>query len=62
MCAVLQNDWQLDSLSQNPLVGPDTLALSRLGSKVGAKIQDGKQWWRIVSSLFVSSGDPFPPV
>lgn len=53
-----QGDWEIQGLSVNPLVGPDAQALSRLGSKVSSKIRDNNQWWRLASSLFVSSGEP----
>ena len=51
-----QNSWDVENLSSNPLVGPSALALSRLGSRVSSKINDQHQWWRILTSLFVSSG------
>ena len=53
-----QGDWEIQGLSVNPLVGPDAQALSQLGSKVSSKIRDNNQWWRLASSLFVSSGEP----
>ena len=54
--ALWQGGWQIQGLSMNPMVGPSADALSRLGSKVSSKITDQNQWWRLVSSLFVSSG------
>lgn len=48
--------WEIENLSVNPLVGPNATALSQMGSRVSEKIQDQHQWWRIPSSLFVSSG------
>ena len=54
--ALWQGGWQIQGLSVNPMVGPSGEALSRLGSKVSAKIADQNQWWRLVTSLFASSG------
>ena len=54
--ALWQNHWQVDALSSNPLIGPDAVALRSLGSKDTALIQDGRQWWRLLSSLFLTAG------
>ena len=54
--ALWQNHWQVDALSSNPLIGPDAMALRSLGSKDTPLIQDGHQWWRLLSSLFLTAG------
>ena len=56
--ALWQGGWQIQGLAVNPMVGPSAEALTRLGSKVSSKMTDQNQWWRLVTSLFVSSGMP----
>ena len=54
--ALWKAGWQIERLSANPLVGPQAAALAAVGSRVSAKIVEDSQWWRLVTSLFVSSG------
>lgn len=46
------NDWTIEPLSLNPMVGPSVNALIRSGAKVTSMIQDG-EWWRLFSQLFL---------
>ena len=55
--ALWQNDWQIEALSRNPLVGPSEAALRALGSLSAADVIDGRQYWRLISSIFLCSGE-----
>lgn len=50
------NNWQIDELSNNPLVGFDASILEQFGATSYSDIHFDNEWWRIVSSLFVSAG------
>lgn len=57
--ALWQNDWQIEALARNPLVGPSEAALRSLGSLSTADIIDQRQYWRLITSIFMCSGE-FP--
>ncbi|MEW5298594.1 MAG: hypothetical protein WDW36_001698 [Sanguina aurantia] len=50
------NDWALAALEDNPLVGMDLAGLLRMGATSTPKISQDLQYWRLVSSLFISAG------
>ena len=54
--ALWQNNWLIEQLSHNPLVGPSETALHALGSLATSDLTDLHQYWRIVSSVFLCSG------
>ncbi|EIE24426.1 U-box-domain-containing protein [Coccomyxa subellipsoidea C-169] len=54
--ALWQNDWQIEALAQNPLVGPSEAALRALGSLSTSDIVDRRQYWRLITSIFLCSG------
>lgn len=55
--ALWQNDWQIEVLNRNPLVGPSEAALRVLGSLSAADVIDGHQYWRLITSIFLCSGE-----
>ena len=57
--ALWKASWQIESLSVNPMIGPTYSALTHFGSLEGSKIYNNHQWWRLLTSLFVSSGALF---
>lgn len=54
--ALWQNEWQLEALVRNPLVGPSEAALCALGSLSNDDVVDKRQFWRLISSIFLCSG------
>lgn len=55
--ALWKAGWDLENINVNPLVGPNRAALAQFGSLVNSRVQQQNQWWRVPSSLFVSSGE-----
>jgi hypothetical protein len=58
--ALWQNDWQIEALARNPFVGPSEAALRALGSLSTADIIDRRQYWRLITSIFLCSGESQP--
>jgi len=56
IAAVGINGWTLASLTDNPLLGPGTAALSRIGATATGEIVYGHQYWRLLVSPFLSAG------
>ena len=54
--ALWQNDWLVEQLSQNPLVGPSETRLHTLGALATSDLTDLRQYWRLASSIFLCSG------
>ena len=50
------NEWQLESLSVNPLIGPSAETLVKLGALDTDKIVQDGQWFRLVSPLILHAG------
>jgi len=50
------NDWVVEPLSVNPLVGPSAEAMVDAGARVTPLIVEGGQWFRIFSPLFLHAG------
>ena len=56
MVALWQNNWLVEQLSHNPLVGPSESTLHALGSLATSDLTDLHQYWRMVTSIFQCSG------
>ena len=56
MVALWQNNWMVEQLSHNPLVGPSESTLHALGSLATSDLTDLHQYWRVVASIFQCSG------
>jgi hypothetical protein len=56
MVALWQNNWLVEQLSHNPLVGPSESTLHALGSLATSDLTDLHQYWRVVTSIFQCSG------
>ncbi|CAL5219472.1 g1307 [Coccomyxa viridis] len=54
--ALWQNNWLVEQLSQNPLVGPSESRLHTLGALATSDLIDLRQYWRLASSIFLCSG------
>ena len=54
--ALWQNNWLVEQLSRNPLVGPSETRLHALGSLATSDLTDLRQYWRLASSTFLCSG------
>ena len=50
------NDWQVEPLSVNPLIGPSAQALIDAGARDTPLIVDDGQWFRLFSPLFLHAG------
>ena len=51
-----QNNWLVEQLSQNPMVGPSEGRLHTLGALATSDLTDLRQYWRLASSIFLCSG------
>jgi membrane associated rhomboid family serine protease len=50
------NGWRLESMSVNPMVGPNAATLLRLGALQRSNIVVKKQWYRIVTAVPLHTG------
>jgi len=50
------NDWKMESLEVNPLIGPSAETLVDLGALDTPKIVNDGQWWRLVSPVILHAG------
>jgi len=50
------NDWKVESLKNNPLIGPSAEALIRAGARETTRIVEKGQWFRIFSPLILHAG------
>lgn len=56
MVALWQNNWLVEQLSHNPLLGPSESTLHALGSLATSDLTDLHQYWRVGTSIFQCSG------
>jgi membrane associated rhomboid family serine protease len=54
--ALWKNDWKFEPITINPWVGPSQSALLQVGAQASSLLTVAHEWWRLVSSLFVSAG------
>lgn len=50
------NGWKVQSLKENPLIGPSAQTLINMGALDTAKIVDEKQWFRLFSPIILHAG------
>jgi membrane associated rhomboid family serine protease len=50
------NDWKIEQLSVNPLVGPSPEVLVQLGALQTREMIDNGSWYRLVTAIFLHGG------
>ena len=50
------NDWKIEPLDENPLIGPSAETLVDLGALDTPKIVDEGEWWRLISPVVLHAG------
>jgi hypothetical protein len=50
------NGWNIENLALNPWAGSSPTALMEVGAQEADAVASGGQWWRLLSSPFVSAG------
>ena len=48
-------DERVQSLAENPLIGPSEAVLIQYGAKDVVRIQQG-EWWRLLTSMWLHGG------
>lgn len=56
IASIAVNDWSVEPLDQNPMIGPSALTLIRMGAKDTTKIVESNEGWRLLSSAFLHAG------
>ena len=51
-----ENDWKIEQISVNPMIGPSSETLVKLGAKVTDKIVNDGQYYRIFTPMFLHAG------
>ena len=51
-----ENNYQFEPLSANPLLGPPTPVLIKVGAQTQELVLEQKQYWRMFSSMFLHAG------
>lgn len=57
--ALAKNNWGVANLQENPFIGPPASIWHDLGAVSTASLLDGGQYWRLLTSLFLSPGETF---
>lgn len=55
--SIWQNGWSIENPNLNPLIGGSQSSLMKLGAQSQPAIVDSAQWWRLVTSMWVSAGE-----
>ena len=50
------NQWKLEALQFNEMVGPSTKALIKVGAIKSDLVVHNKQWYRLLTAMFVNAG------
>jgi len=50
------NDWKIEPLNVNPMIGPSALTLVKLGAKDSHLIVQEKEVWRLISAMVLHAG------
>ena len=50
------NNWTIDSVTNNPMIGPKASVLILMGAKYTPKIVNENQWFRIFTAMFLHAG------
>jgi len=59
VCLILSigvNDWKVEPLSVNPMIGPSAETLIKVGAKKTSLIVQEKEWWRLVTPMVLHAG------
>lgn len=56
VASIAVNDWQVEELDVNPMIGPSAETLIKMGAKDTTKIVDEDEGWRLVSSTVLHAG------
>ena len=51
-----RNKYEFEPMSTNPLFGPPTTALIDVGAQTQELVLEGRQYWRMLSSMFLHAG------
>jgi hypothetical protein len=51
------NHWSIDPLKVNPMIGPSTETLVRMGAKDSDLIVNKVEWWRLIATTFLRKSD-----
>jgi membrane associated rhomboid family serine protease len=51
-----KNDWKVEEMKVNPMVGPSSEVLLELGALEGRLMIENSQWWRLLSPMFLHAG------
>ena len=55
--SIALNNWTIERLRSNPMIGPSTETLVRMGAKDSDLIVNEQQWWRLVVTTFLRESD-----
>lgn len=50
------NQWEVEPLDENPMVGPSAETLIGMGAKDAGLIVNNDEWWRLLTSAFLHAG------
>lgn len=53
IASIAVNDWSIEPLKENPMVGPSAETLILMGAKESKLIVIEKEWWRLLTAIFL---------
>mmetsp|Transcript_3503 Transcript_3503/g.5338 ORF Transcript_3503/g.5338 Transcript_3503/m.5338 type:complete len:601 (+) Transcript_3503:205-2007(+) len=56
IASIIVNDWRVEPLSANPMIGPSTVSLIQMGAKYSDLIVNHHEAWRLVTSIVLHAG------
>ena len=56
IASIAVNGWEVENLSENPMIGPSALTLIRMGAKDAKLIVEDNEGWRLLTSTILHAG------
>ena len=54
--AFYKNDWKIEALGVNPMIGPSTQVLLDMGALEGQPLIEEGKWWLLITPIFLHAG------
>jgi membrane associated rhomboid family serine protease len=54
--AFYMNNWEIEAMKINPLVGPSPEVLLQLGALQGRRMIEDREWWRLLTPIVLHAG------
>jgi len=56
IASIGRNGWEVENLSENPMIGPSAQTLIEMGAKDTERIVQDGEWWRLLTAMLLHAG------